>query len=136
MATLVKVLQQSAVIGSDVDNEIRGFEAQQAICLFVKVGEIGTQDPCRTTQVGVFRRKQDVGIDFEPDLHQSAVTASKQFQRICRLLDWPSTDLRHRIDRRNESDKQDRRQMLATANLAVVYGARSGNISVIAHRSC
>src|ERR1700722_3324212 len=68
----VKIRQQCAVVGADVDDEIVLPESDQRSRLAVEPSKVLAQNPGRAAGIGVARREQDFGIEAEAELNEFA----------------------------------------------------------------
>ena len=107
MAAFLEIRQQRAVIGADIDDEIVGFPAPASPTdSRAELGEIVAQQLGGAAGVGIFRRKDDDGIDREAELHQLAVAAMEQVGREPRLLPRHDADPHHLVDRRHVAERE------------------------------
>ena len=101
MTALLEVRNQRAVIGADIDHEVVAAEAEHFRRFRIQLREILAQDAGHPAGVGIFGRKDNDGIDGEPELDQFAFMAVQQAGRKPRLLAFDCPDRNHLVDRRH-----------------------------------
>ena len=100
MSAALEVGEQRAVVGSDVDDEVLCLELEQLVGLFVQRRKIVAQNARCATRVGIARRKDDLWIDGQPELHELALRTIEQVGRVGGLLGRNAADGAHLIDGR------------------------------------
>src|SRR5205085_2844330 len=73
-----------------------------------KLGEVFAKNPGGATRVRIRRREKNRRVDDQPELRERAFFAKKQFSGIGGLLGQRRADCRHRVDRWEIAEKQDR----------------------------
>ena len=134
----LEVAQKRPVIGANVDHQVPRLQTQQRSRLAAQFGKVLAQDPRRAAGIGVFRRKEDLRIDHQAELHELAVPATQKQRRIGRLLARSLSNGPHLIDGRQITEEQNRFELALVADLtAFDDGARTGaRRSVASMRSC
>ncbi len=127
LVLLLKVAQEVAVVGADIDNQVLGFQVNQRGTLLEKLGEIVAQDLGCAARVGIFLGKQHMRIHDAAELNEVALLAPQQLRRIARLFRRLGPDDGHRVHRRQVTKEQDRIQIVIAAGLAFLHHhARAG----------
>jgi hypothetical protein len=118
VAALLKIRQQRAVIGTDIDHEIVIAETEHGGALALQIREIVAQQFGSAAGVRIFRRKYNNGVDREAELHQVAIAAMQKVGRKPRLLARHRADGHHLVDRRHVAEREHGIERGRAANLA------------------
>ena len=73
MAAVLEIAEQRAVVRAEVDHEVALAKLQHGRSLAIEIGEIVAQELRGAAGVGIFRRKDDDGIDRQAELGQVAI---------------------------------------------------------------
>ena len=108
MAGGPEILEQRAVVRSDVDDQLVPLQPEQRRRFALQLGEILAQNARRAAGIRILWRKQDRRIDNQAELHELALPAVQHFRRVRRLLVRPLADRPHLVDRRQVADEKHR----------------------------
>ena len=120
MARGSEVLQERAVVRSDIDDQLGPAQPEERRRFALQLGEIFAKDSRRAAGVRILRREEDRRIDDQAQLHELARRAAEEFRRIRRLLVRPLTDRPHLVDRRQIAEEQHRLEIGRSADLAAI----------------
>ena len=115
MSAALEIGQQCAVVGSNVDDEVLCLELEQLVGLFVQRRKIVAQDARCAARVGIARRKDDLWIDSQSELHELALRTIEQVGRVGGLLGRNAADGAHLIDGWHVAEKKMPFEFIAAA---------------------
>ena len=104
-AVFLEVAQERAVVGTDVDDQLIGFERIKGFHFAREFGKVLAKDFRRAAGVWIRRWKKNCRIHDQSELGESAVLAKQQLRGISRLFcQWRTND-RHRIHGREIAEE-------------------------------